>query len=102
MTIKKKNITYLAPGIPALSETFVYNEVFALRLKGYSIHPVSIHEPTNVSPDVKERMGPVTYLYKGGLFSFILAFFSCLLRRPSGMFKGLSWVISDYLFVGIF
>lgn len=102
ITNKKKVITYIAPAIPALSETFVYNEIFALRERGYIVHPLSIHVPDQVSDKVRDRMGPIHYLYRDGFIRFVVSFFMCLLTRPAGTFRGLGWVISDFFHVGIF
>ncbi|MEZ5756632.1 MAG: glycosyltransferase [Emcibacteraceae bacterium] len=102
MALKEKNIAYLAPAIPALSETFVYNEIFSLRERGYKIFPLSIHQPVDVSPAVKEKMGPVHYLYKDGVIIFIIAFFQCLFTRPLGTVKALGLLISDFFHVGLF
>lgn len=102
MALKEKNIAYLAPAIPALSETFVYNEIFALRERGYKIFPLSIHLPADVSPAVKEKMGPVHYLYKDGVIIFILAFFQCLFTRPMSTLNALGLLISDFFHVGLF
>lgn len=101
MAVHKKIITYLAPAIPALSETFVYNEIFALRERGYTVHALSIHEPDQVSPMIKDKMGSVHYLYREGLLCFLIAFVVCLLSRPLGTLKGLAWLISDFFHVGI-
>ena len=35
-----KVIAYLAPEIPALSATFVYNEIIALQCSGYTVVPL--------------------------------------------------------------
>lgn len=97
----KKTITYLAPAIPALSETFVYNEIFALRERGYLVHPLSIHEPDQVSPNVAADMGPVHYLYREGLISFIFGFFMCLISKPICTLRGMGRLMSDFFHVGI-
>ncbi len=41
--IKNLKVAYLAPEIPALSATFVYNEIFALEKRGIKTVPISIH-----------------------------------------------------------
>ncbi|MCP5380908.1 MAG: glycosyltransferase [Kordiimonadaceae bacterium] len=102
MALKEKNIAYLAPAIPALSETFVYNEIFALRERDYKIFPLSIHRPVDVSESIREKMGPVHYLYKDGVIIFIMAFFQCLFTRPMGTLKALGLLISDFFHVGLF
>jgi glycosyltransferase involved in cell wall biosynthesis len=39
-----QSIAYVAPVLPALSETFVYREIFALRDRKVAIVPVSVHK----------------------------------------------------------
>ncbi len=43
MTPISMRVAYVAPEIPGLSSTFVYNEIFALERLGFSIVPISIH-----------------------------------------------------------
>ena len=40
-----KKIAYLAPEIPALSATFVYNEILSLEDSGHQIVSLSVHRP---------------------------------------------------------
>ena len=97
----KDTITYIAPAIPALSETFVYNEIFALRDRGKTVHALSIHKPDQVSDSVAKRMGRVHYLYAEGLGVFAWSFLVCLITKPIGTLRGLGWLISDMVTVGL-
>jgi len=47
MNLKQQpnTIAYLAPEIPALSATFVYEEMLGLQELGYPILSVSVHKP---------------------------------------------------------
>ena len=101
MSEAKKIITYLEPAIPALSETFVYNEIFALRERGYTVHALSIHEPDHTSPKVKENMGFVHYLYREGLGCFLISFLLCLFSHPLRTLSGFGWLVSDFFYVGV-
>ena len=47
-------IAYLAPEIPALSATFITNEILRLEDGGYQIVPLSMHRPD--SPAVAEAL----------------------------------------------
>ena len=40
-----RKIAYLAPEIPALSATFVYNEILKLEDSGFRVVPLSVHQP---------------------------------------------------------
>lgn len=60
-------IAYIAPMLPAASETFVYREIRGLRSRGHRVRAVSLREPgdshDNAAPDVvPERI----IVYRGG------------------------------------
>jgi len=95
-------IAYLAPEIPALSETFVYEEMLALEKRGYRIQPFSIRRPKNPAKDQEALAEHIIYLYEHG-FLGNLAY--GLLRLPGfglGTFQALAWLCADILQCGIF
>lgn len=47
----KPAIAYIAPVLPALSETFVYREIFALREMGVRVVPVTVRAPATTFAD---------------------------------------------------
>ena len=47
MSGKISKLAFLAPEIPSLSATFVYNEILNLEQKGLEVLPVSLHIPGN-------------------------------------------------------
>ncbi|MFT5521837.1 MAG: colanic acid/amylovoran biosynthesis glycosyltransferase, partial [Enterobacterales bacterium] len=59
-------IAYLAPEIPALSATFVYNEILQLEKIGHDVVPFSIHKPRVLAQDDKLTglRARVRYLYQ--------------------------------------
>jgi len=66
-------VLYIAAVLPALYETFVYNELFALRAQGVDVVGVSVHPPacTFGDPDLENlatTVIPVYGLRRGRLF----------------------------------
>lgn len=97
-------LAYLAPEIPALSATFVYNEILALQERGYDIIPISVHVPTvSVRENRVEILRLTThYLYRKGLTDFILAALSLLRTAPRAFFRTIHIVFSDAATVGLY
>lgn len=82
-----KKIAYLAPEIPALSATFVYNEILALEKMGYDVNTYSIHYPKSLATDAnlqKMRQNTV-YLYKINKFKSIILFLKVFLTSLRGI-----------------
>ncbi len=94
-------MAYLAPEIPALSATFVYEEMFGLERCGVSIVPVSVHRPHQPAHGQEELASRVRYLYEG---SKALLALNGIVRLFSfrGAPKALTWLVSDMLECGLF
>lgn len=58
------SIAYLAPEIPALSATFVYEEILALERRGITIVPISVHRPAEPATEQTDLSSRVCYLYQ--------------------------------------
>ncbi len=103
MTKKIKKIAYLAPEIPALSATFVYNEIIGLETQGFKIVPVSVHVPNSiVHDDAAIRLKNKThYLYQSGLLRIILANLKIIVTKPFSYFRGLAIALKDAQSIGI-
>lgn len=56
-------IAYLAPEIPALSATFVYEEILGLERMGLRVIPFSVHAPITLATGQSELANRVTILY---------------------------------------
>ena len=84
-----KRIAILAPEIPALSATFVYNELLGLIQCGCQITPISVHVPNAPAEEQKaqELKKTVHYLYQEGIFFFMWANLLCILFAPRRYFK---------------
>lgn len=102
MVLMKKNIAYLAPELPGLSATFVYNEILALEKKGFTIFPVSIHKPKAIAGNMSDLALRTHNLYSDGILSFIFSFILNVFQRPVSLFKTIGWLLSDIMSAGIF
>lgn len=58
-------VAYLAPELPALSATFVYNEILQLEELGTEVVPFSVHKPNSkiVEPRVSALEARTVNLY---------------------------------------
>lgn len=92
-------IAFLAPELPALSATFVYEELLALERRGVTVVPVSVHRPHQPAPGQEALAARVRYLYDGPKATLALA---GLLGLPA--FRGapgaLAWLAADILECG--
>ncbi|HHO75099.1 MAG TPA: colanic acid biosynthesis glycosyltransferase WcaL [Deltaproteobacteria bacterium] len=96
---KRLKIAYLAPEIPALSATFVYNEILELEKTGISVVPVSVHRPgTSAMEKAAKELGKRTHcLYETPLAGFITDNARMFLTNPAGFMKTLCTASRDAL-----
>ena len=81
-------ICHFGPETPALSQTFVYKEILALRRRGHVVIPATVRRPENPASDIEQELGPVFSLYdepKGTIFKAYLSG----LARPASFLKAL-------------
>ena len=95
-------IAYLAPEIPALSATFVYNEILRLEEIGYQIVPLSVHVPLSAAKaegleDLRDR---TRYLYRTPKGKMLMAHLAVMIRRPVNYFSALWMVLLDAMGMG--
>lgn len=94
-------IAYLAPEFPALSATFVYEEMLGLQNMGYSILPISVHKPLHPAMGQEQLIARTFYLYELPRLMIVL---SGMLQLPFfgfGAFKALRYLISDLVRCGL-
>ncbi len=100
----RPRIAYLAPEIPALSATFVYHEILALRDKGFDVLPVSVHPPS--SPATEEcaslLAAETIQLYPQGAVSFLTAAVFMKVRHPLRYLSAACMLLGDMARVGFF
>lgn len=97
-----RSVAYLAPEIPALSATFVYEEIHALERRGIHVVPFSVHVPSNPAEGQDALASRVTVLYQG---NSLLAMVQSLFWLP--MFGGrtlqaIVWLLKDMTTLGWF
>lgn len=92
-----KKIAYLAPEIPSLSATFVYNEVLALQKEGLEIVPISVHRPKSPATDkhLDGLLKTTHYLYQKGLTVFIISTLYLLCTAPRTLGQSLQLLVQD-------
>ena len=97
-------IAYLAPEIPALSATFVYNEILGLEKSGYQVVPLSVHLPH--SPAEGDALGDLgsrtEYLYRTPKSKVLRDNLYLLARRPVRYLRVLASAVGDAGRVGLF
>jgi len=96
-------IAYLAPEIPALSATFVYNEILALEELGNEILPISVHKPKDEATDsrLSSLKNKVIHLYDMKKREVIKSHFYLLLTRPTLYFNALWLLLKDIVKLGV-
>jgi colanic acid/amylovoran biosynthesis glycosyltransferase len=97
---KLMTIAYLAPEIPALSATFVYEELLGLERRGISVMPISVHRPLSLAHEQTELACRVNYLYELPKLKLIL-FGLVHLVRFKGFVKAMCWLVSDLFESGL-
>ncbi len=97
-------IAYLAPEIPALSATFVYNEILQLEQLGTDVIPFSVHASTsNIEEPRVQALATKTFnLYAQSKLSVIADNLVMLASRPINYSRTLGLLLSDMWRVGLF
>lgn len=97
-------IAYLAPELPALSATFVYNEILQLEALGVQVVPFSVHRPSSVVNElkVKSLAERTVNLYAQSKLRVLKDNLFCVIKRPTCYFKTLFMLMQDVWRVGLF
>lgn len=96
-------VAYLAPEIPSLSATFVYNEMLGLEKEGVEITSISIHYPHNLAKEkeVQDLLNKTYFLYKENFFSVIYSNIANLITSPIRFLKAFITAFGDILRIGL-
>ncbi|ODN65431.1 glycosyltransferase [Methylophaga muralis] len=96
-------IAYLAPEIPALSATFVYNEILELGKLGMEVKAFSVHRPAHIASEssLTELKKAVFHLYEISKGQVVLDNFNMLFRNPMGYLKAATRLIGDIFRQGV-
>jgi len=95
-------LAYLAPEIPSLSATFVYNEIFQLQAMGIEVEAFSVHESGYGADDIQiQQLTEKTFnLYCQPKLSVLMDNIMQLIHFPSRYLKTLSLLIKDIRYIG--
>ena len=94
---QQQKLAYLAPEIPALSATFVYNEILRLEKNGWQVVPLSVHRPHSPAREAAlEELGSRTvYLYLTPRGKILLDSLYLLVRHPIRYLRVLASATGD-------
>ncbi|MCB2426639.1 glycosyltransferase family 4 protein [Methylophaga pinxianii] len=96
-------IAYLAPEIPALSATFVYNEILELGKLGVEVKAFSVHRPVHIASEssLTELKKAVFHLYETSKWQVVLDNLAMLFRHSLGYLKAAIRLIGDIFRQGV-
>lgn len=96
-------IAYLAPELPALSATFVYNEILELEAQGVEVRCYSVHKPAALATD--ERLAAIRsdtlYLYAESKIKVLASNIAECFAHPQRYLQTLKWLLSDIRELGL-
>jgi colanic acid/amylovoran biosynthesis glycosyltransferase len=98
---KVSSVAYLAPEIPALSATFVYEEIHALTSRGKKTTIFSVHKPTRIANNQQSLSERTHYLYGEGKFIAAMIAISCV-RITLRSISAFRLLLHDLKHVGFF
>ena len=103
MNLKQQpsRIAYLAPEIPALSATFVYEEMLGLEALGCSILPITVHKPKQPSQGLDQLISRTVCLYDQAPFMIVLTGLFKLPFLGFGAFRAFRLLLSDLANCGL-
>jgi len=86
-------IAYLVSVYPAVSHTFIYNEIQALRSRGVDLDVISINHPEYAMegdiPEVLAEEKTTFYVKQQSFFQMASAFIKTVVHFPRGLIKGI-------------
>lgn len=92
------NIAYITSIYARASDTFIRNEVVALRQRGHTVHTYSIRkaeEDQHVSDEVRREQASTDYILSHGAAPLLGAFFAAMVGMPAALLRTarLAWSI---------
>ena len=95
-------IAYLGPEIPALSATFIYEELLGLERRGVSILPFSVRRPSHPAAGQDGLTRRTQVLYEGSMLARLVDGLAAALPRPGRRSaRAVTWLVRDMLSVGL-
>jgi glycosyltransferase involved in cell wall biosynthesis len=100
----KKKLAYLGPEIPALSATFIYNEIFQLESLGYQVAVFSVNKTVNNTEDeaINQLKQRIVTLYEVSKIVVIKSNFVYFFAKPPRYLKSVALLFSDMFRAGLF
>lgn len=94
-------IAYLGPELPALSATFIYEELLGLERRGVSVRPFTVRRPEHVATGQAALARRTQVLYDRPALALALGALSALPSFGGRSIKALGWLARDMLTVGL-
>ena len=86
--MKEARVAYLASEYPAISHTFIFREIQALRARGLHVETASINKPNHLdrmTPAEREEADGTLYIKASGVAAILGAHFRLLAGRPGAV-----------------
>lgn len=94
-------VAYLSPAMPALSETFVYEELLAVERRGVEVVPFSVRRPAALVPAQQALARRVTHLYDQPALWMVLTGLVTLPSFGMNASKAIGQLLNDMWHVGL-
>ena len=95
-------VAYFAPEIPALSATFVYEELLGVERRGVRVLPVSVRAPTSAAAGQEKLAQRTRVLYDRAAWPLALQGLVAAALFGHRACKAMGWLLSDMAVVGLF
>lgn len=99
--MKSACIAYLAPEIPALSATFVYEEIFAVEKQGIDVIAITVRKPQKQAALQEALINKVLCLYDEPALWLGVKGIISLPRFKQGAITALQWLVKDIGICGL-
>lgn len=94
-------VAYLAPGIPLLSATFVYEELLGVERRGVPVIPITVRRPAERADAQAALAARTLCVYDAPFPVTILCGLAGLPAFGRGALKALRWLVADMAEVGV-
>lgn len=103
MNENKIHIAYIGMEIPALSATFIYNEIISLENNNFEVLPISVHYPGTMAEgkNISRLKDKTFYLYNTSLWILAFSNIKCFLKFPVRYLHTLIIALKDAFKAGI-
>ncbi|NIA15437.1 MAG: glycosyltransferase [Nitrospiraceae bacterium] len=94
---RASHVAYLAPALGAVTSTFIYREIEAVRARGVEVATFSTRRPSGevVSAEAESLLADTTYLYELPRSEIAIGALTMAVRRPLRFLGGLCLALRD-------